>query len=190
MEKILIVSGSEKSAKSLEALISRVAPPSSYTILTSGSKARRILLDEYYDYLIVNSPLLDDNAVELSRMVASTLDTGVLLFVKEEFFEQTLVDCKDSGIAVISKPIIMPVLSQCFSLLTSVRGKISQLKRENSKLQTKLDEVKIISQAKCLLIEKKGCSEQEAHHLVERRAMNARISAKEAAGQIIRIYSD
>ena len=84
----------------------------------------------------------------------------------------------------------MPVLSQCFSLLTSVRGKISQLKRENSKLQTKLDEVKIISQAKCLLIEKKGCSEQEAHHLVERRAMNARISAKEAAGQIIRIYSD
>ena len=90
MDKILIVSGSEKSAKSLEALISRVAPPSSYTILTSGSKARRILLDEYYDYLIVNFPLLDDNAVELSRMIASTLDTGVLLFVKEEFFDQTL----------------------------------------------------------------------------------------------------
>lgn len=190
MERILIVSASEKSAKNLECLISKVASPSSCTLLTSAASARRALFDEYYDYLVVNSPLLDDSAIELCLMAASNTETGVLLFVKEEFFDQTISECSENGIAVISKPIIMPVLSQSFSLLKSVRGKITKLKRENAKLQTKLDEVKLISQAKCLLIEKKGCSESEAHHLIERRAMNARISAKEAAGQIIRIYSD
>ncbi|MDY3849924.1 MAG: ANTAR domain-containing protein, partial [Bullifex sp.] len=71
-----------------------------------------------------------------------------------------------------------------------VKGKTDTLRHENERLRAKLEEVKLISQAKCLLIEKKGCSEEAAHHLIERRAMNSRISAKEAAGQILRIYSD
>ena len=190
MDRILIVSANEKSAKNLENLISKVNSPSSFTLLTSASNARRTLFDENYDYLVVNSPLLDDNAIQLCLTASANTDAGILLFVKEELFDQTISECAASGISVISKPIIMPVLSQSFSLLKSVRGQIVKLKRDNAKLQTKLDEVKLISQAKCLLIEKKGCSESEAHHLIERRAMNARISAKEAAGQILRIYSD
>ena len=190
MDRILIVTPGEKSAAGLSAIIRKVSPSALLTVLTSASQARRSVLDDAYDFLVVNSPLLDDSATELCRMTAANTDTSCLLLVKEEFFESTLSECEGSGIAVVPKPVIFPVLYQTFSLLKAVKGKTDALRHENERLRTKLEEVKLISQAKCLLIEKKGCSEEAAHHLIERRAMNSRISAKEAAGQILRIYSD
>ena len=190
MDRILIVTPGEKSAAGLSALLRKVSPSAELTVLTSASQARRSVLDDAFDFLVVNSPLLDDSAAELCRMAALNTDTSCLLLVKEEFFEATLNECEGSGVAVVSKPVVYPVLYQSFSLLKSVKGKTDTLRHENERLRAKLEEVKLISQAKCLLIEKKGCSEEAAHHLIERRAMNSRISAKEAAGQILRIYSD
>ena len=46
--------------------------------------------------------------------------------------------------------------------------------------------MRVVNRAKCLLIEKKQMTEEEAHHYLEKLAMDACITKREAATDIIR----
>ena len=58
----------------------------------------------------------------------------------------------------------------------------------NRSLQEKLAAIRTVNHAKWLLIDRLHLSEQEAHRLIEKRAMDERISSREAAECIIRTY--
>ena len=58
--------------------------------------------------------------------------------------------------------------------------------RKIENLERRLDEMKIVSKAKCAIVRKKDIEEEEAHKLIERTAMNRRISLKDAALYILR----
>ena len=56
------------------------------------------------------------------------------------------------------------------------------------KLEKKLEDLKIISRAKLLLIINKDITEQEAHKYIEKQAMDTRLARVEVAKEIIRKY--
>ena len=58
-------------------------------------------------------------------------------------------------------------------------------KNENERLQKKYEELKIVDRAKCLLIEHMRITEEEAHRVLEKEAMNTRISRVRVAKQVI-----
>lgn len=189
MEKVLVVSANAKSAEALCDLACRAGASPSPFPCTSGSRARRMVLDESWDLVIINYPLPDDDAEELARMVKKSTDSEVIMTVREEAAAELSSQLAESGIITVVKPVIFQIFMQAVQLAQAFRKKSIELRNENRRLQAKLEEVKLISRAKCILIMKKGCSEEEAHHLIERRAMNSRITLSEAASAIIRIYS-
>ena len=66
--------------------------------------------------------------------------------------------------------------------------RITMAQKENVKLQQKLESLKTISRAKCLLISYMGMSEEEAHKYIERQAMDLRLTRLEVAKEIVRTY--
>ena len=54
----------------------------------------------------------------------------------------------------------------------------------------KLDEMRTLSRAKCALVRYCGMTEAQAHHALEQRAMDARISLRDAALAVLNTYGE
>lgn len=61
-------------------------------------------------------------------------------------------------------------------------------KPEVSRYQDQIREIRTVDRAKCLLIQYQQMTEKEAHHYIERRAMDQRCAKREIAEKILRIY--
>ncbi len=57
--------------------------------------------------------------------------------------------------------------------------------QSNRRLQDKLEELRLVDRAKCILIALEGMSEEEAHKYIEKNAMDMRMSKKQIAQKII-----
>ena len=58
----------------------------------------------------------------------------------------------------------------------------------NDSLKEKIEEIRIVNRAKCLLIEQLKMTEPEAHRYIEREAMDSRRTRREVAQAILRMY--
>ena len=52
-----------------------------------------------------------------------------------------------------------------------------------------MEEIRIVNRAKCLLISELKMTEPQAHHYIEKTAMDNCIPKKEAAKNIIKLYA-
>ena len=103
MERVLIVSASERSQQAFAELFSQSSPPS-LTMASSGSAARRLLMENEYDLLLINTPLRDEFGQELAIRAARS-GAGVLLVVKAELEEEIAAQVEDYGVFVLTRPL-------------------------------------------------------------------------------------
>ncbi|HAY63664.1 MAG TPA: response regulator receiver protein, partial [Ruminococcaceae bacterium] len=54
-------------------------------------------------------------------------------------------------------------------LLIATQNRWQRFDRENQKLRTKMEEVRIVARAKCILVEYLRMSEQQAHRYIEKQ---------------------
>ena len=100
---VLLVSAAEKFNESLMPLL----PGSMYypvTTVKSVSAAKRRLLDQDYDLVLVNDPLPDDPGVRLAVDACTDSPAGVLLFVRRELYDEICEQVSEWGVAVLPKP--------------------------------------------------------------------------------------
>ena len=64
--------------------------------------------------------------------------------------------------------------------------KLDIIRAQKEDLMKKIDEIRLVDRAKCLLIEKFHYSEEKAHYTIEKKAMDNRLSRLQVAQIIIR----
>ncbi len=64
--------------------------------------------------------------------------------------------------------------------------KMDVIRAQKDDLMKKIDEIRLVDRAKCLLIEKFHYSEEKAHYTIEKKAMDNRLSRLQVAKIIIR----
>lgn len=184
MDRVLIVSGSDKAADTIAQFLSAYG----YTGLTSavsGNEARRLVQTIEYGLIVVNAPLKDEFGHELAVMLAENTSSGILLLCRADIADDVADKVGDYGICVISRPINKALLHQSIRLIEATRSRMLSLQRENSKLMVKIDEMRLINRAKCALMEHLHYTEPEAHRYIEKQAMDTRATRKEVAEQIL-----
>ena len=62
------------------------------------------------------------------------------------------------------------------------------LRQENVKLQSKIEEIRLVDRAKCALIQYLSMTEEQAHHFIEKQAMDMRTTKREIAEGILKSY--
>jgi response regulator NasT len=155
---------------------------------SSCAEARRLIVENDYDVIVINTPLPDEFGHELSLMAASESGAGVILLVKDEIADEVSARVEASGVMVLSKPLGKLLFFQTLRLITTTKRRIQLLQRENVKLQSKIDEIRLIDRAKYTLIEYLSMSEQSAHRFIEKQAMDQRITRREVAEKILKTY--
>ena len=183
---VLLVSSSKNfSASIINALANE---PYEIKTIDTIQKAKRLVVEKDFDILIINSPLVDDFGLDFAIDEATKDIESILPFVNAELETEIYYKTYQYGILTLSKPSTIGVLMQSLRLLTSSIIKKERLYTKQSDLKTRLEEIKLINNAKLLLIEHKRISEDEAHRFLEKRAMDLRKSKIDIAKEIIDEY--
>ena len=189
MENVLIVSGTEESVALFTEILNMVSVRH-ITVLCSDGEARRLLLKQDFDLVIVNAPLSDGCAESLSRHIAQQTMSQVILAVNSKDAGAVSAVCDDNGVLTISKPLNSEYLCSVFSLVKFAGNRVKRVQAENAKLKHKIDDIRVIDRAKCLLISHLKLSEQEAHRFIEKQAMDIRSSKRAIAEGILKTYAN
>ena len=182
--RVLVVTSGQDSYAVIRKIIEGTCEQVLYA--SSVTEARRILSDGTIGLVIINTPLPDEFGLESAKDFADGRDIAVLLLVKSDLYNQVAYKVRGSGIFVLSRPLKGQLLLEAVGVMDSMRQKIYLLNEQNQKLRKRLDEMGIITRAKCLLIEMKKMTEEEAHRYLEQEAMNHALTKKEIAQNIIR----
>lgn len=184
---VLVVSASDKFNESLR----RLLPENRYSPVIAAadvSGARRRLLEERYDLVIINTPLPDDFGTRLALDVCASSGTGVLLLVGAEHYPDVNARVSPYGVLVLSKPTSAQLLSQSLLLLCGTRERLRRMEQKTASIEEKMEEIRLVNRAKWLLIEQLKMTEQDAHRYIEKQAMNRCVTKRVIAEQILSTY--
>lgn len=175
MGRALIVSAGASSNEYISARLAELGYPRPL-IVPSGAEARRRILESDFELIVVNAPLPDEFGHELCADAVEKTDAGVLLLAKAAAAEQLLGAMSDAGVLLLSKPFSNTLFLQAIHIAAASNHRLLRLRQENAKMQEKIAQVRLVSRAKCCLIEK--------------RAMDTRRDRAEIAQEILDSYED
>ena len=186
---VLIVSSDMAAANVIKAILQGVF--NSVMVAQTMTAAKQKLASAPFDVVVVNTPLPDESGVEsLIELVGRNQRLNGMLLVKPDSYNQIAYRTEGAGIFILTKPVKKQVLLEAASMLNNMRIRIMMMEDENRRLRKKLDEVGIVTRAKCLLVEKRGMTEAQAHSYLEQMAMNESVSKKEICQRIIAQLAD
>lgn len=154
----------------------------------NGGAARRKLIEDDYDLVIIDTPLTDEVGSDIAIKITQERVTGVIVTAKAENADILTEKLEEFGVFVISKPFLKPLFNQSVKFVFTSLNRLNNLKKEQDKLQSKVEDIRIVNRAKCLLIQYGNMSEQQAHKYLEKQAMDERKSRKQVAESVINYY--
>jgi len=189
MTSALIVSRTEKSVAFFTQMLSAA---SIGQVVTSPlcAAARRLLLERDFDLVVVNAPLPDETGEGFARHVAFNGVSQVILVVKNEHFEAVSAVCGPDGVLTVSRPLNGQLFWHVLMLARSTHAKMSQMRAASPPIKQKIDDIRVVDRAKCLLISYLSMTEQEAHRFIEKQAMDMRATKRLIAEGIIKTYEE
>ncbi len=175
MHSLLVVSASDQ----FDSAVRRSIPQKKFGSIEfrkSSALARRFLLERECDVVIINMPLSDETGEELALYAAEESTTSVILAVPREVYSAATEVMSSHGILVISKQDIASQAEHAISFMGSWQDRISLLEQKLLKSQNNLEEQRIITRAKFLLVENKKMTEDDAHRYIGKLAMDRGVS--------------
>lgn len=185
--RALIVSRSEKFIKEIGSLLT--LEQFRKDLADCAGEARRQMLERSYDFILVNAPLSDEFGTRLCMDISLSAGTVAVIFAPSEVYDEIVHKAAPHGVFVIKKPVSQQTVVQSLSLLISARERLRSVEKKAGKAENKLEEIRVVNRAKWLLIDNGDMSENDAHKYIEKTAMDAGITKKQAAQLVIEKYS-
>ena len=184
---VLIVSASEQFFTAASDLL----PVSDYwpvETAKTAAAARRLLLETQFDIVLIQTPRRDEFGTALAADVCRTTGAGALLLVRQELYDDVYAKVMEDGVTVLPVPTTQRMMAQTLRMLCAARERMRRMEEKQATVEEKIEEIRLVDRAKWLLIERLHMSEQEAHHYLEKQAMDLRQSIRAAAENVIRTY--
>ncbi len=154
-------------------------------VVRNVAMARRHILEKDYDIVAVNMPLTDEPGTDFAIDVSERSTASVLVVAPAEIYGDVMDMVTDHGVMVVSSPYPPMVMDKAIRVLVAMQGRIKALQKKIHAAEEKLEELRVVSKAKIVLIEKKHITEDEAHKYIGKQAMNHGVSRKRIAEVIL-----
>ena len=185
MKKALIVSQAENTAA--EEKLLRAEGFTKITVVSSGNEARRIIAnDPDKELIVVSSPLSDEYGCELCITAAEY--SPVILICSGDMLSDAEERLSESGVCVLSRPVGRAEFGNAVRAAVSSQNSMAGHEPESAEILTKIEEMRVISRAKCTLMQYLGFTESQAHRYIEKQAMNSRTTRLAVAAKLLRDY--
>lgn len=151
----------------------------------SISIAASLAAERDYDCIVLYSDYSEKTA-DFVDFVAST-NFSAFVWLTKNVSEDVRRCLQEKGVFILEPPIRSDMLTAIIAASAAGAGRI---RREKERMASRLSEMRMVSQAKLVLMSALNMSENEAHHYIEREAMNRRISKTEVSESILRTYQN
>lgn len=187
MERALIISDAPKAMKFFKDFLS--ANGYDKIKLAATSEEGRQAMDDFSpDICVINAPIGGESGENLSVELAADISCQVILFVKEDYYEEITADVEKEGVICLAKPISKSIFFQALGFAEAADSRMKKADREIKRLDRKLSEVRLVNRAKSILMNEKEMTESEAHRYIEKTAMDRRVPRGQVAEEIIDFY--
>lgn len=180
---VLLVSRDNKIISQIFAFL--VQPLFDLTTTSDFNEARRLVTERTFNIIIADSG--DGYDTDFAINVADSYST-ILLLVPNEHFDEISYRVEGYGILTITKPFEPFYFYNMMKIAIAVQYRVQILSSQTIKLKVKMEEIKQVNRAKMLLMQQLKMSEAEAHHYLEKEAMNRGLKRISLAEEIIRMY--
>ena len=184
---ILVVSRSDKIFNALSDLFNGRFY-ADMKLALSISEAKRLTLMQSFDIVVINAPLKDETGIEFAINLSSENSTGVLLLINNEYYDRVLDEVMEYGVLTVPKPLSKQTLYETVNLIAATNFRLKKLEHKNAKLTAKMEEIRVVNHAKWVLIKNLGLTEEEAHKIIEKQAMDTRQTKREVAEAVLKTY--
>ncbi len=185
---VLVVSTAEKLNNALSGILSE-AQCSPVRIVSDIGSAKRIWNESTFDFIIINSPLPDEIGVRFAIDAAASKGTVVLLLLRSEVYDEIREKVVEHGVFTLAKPMSRQVILNALDWMESARERLKRMDLKTLSVEEKMEEIRTVNRAKWLLISELKMDEPQAHHYIEKQAMDRCISKREVAEEIIKTYN-
>ena len=184
---VLIASASQKFNDAVSPLLSafRCGPVRCVSDLSS---AKRLHSEQFFDFVIINSPLPDDPGIRFAIDLCRETPASVLLLVPGELHEQIRDKVLEHGVFTLPKPVGKSTFSVALGWMAAARERLHKTEKKTLSIEDKMEEIRLVNRAKWLLISELQMEEPEAHRYLEKQAMDRSLSKRAIASQIISMY--
>ncbi len=181
MGNALVISAGERSSALIRAMLKQ-AGIADVRHAASEEAARAQFHREGLEVVVLTAPLPKASLDNLAAEAVRVTQAGVILVVDD--WEQGKVS-EAVGAMLLKKPITQSTFLQAVRHAAAMYRRAELLLSENKRLHVRLDEVRMVSRAKLLMMNRFSMTEEQAHHYLERQAMRERISLGEAAKSVL-----
>lgn len=188
MINILLATGAQKVSETFEKLISEILSDAVVLSVTEGSRARLRMKESDPDLVIINTPMADEQGIEFAVHAADSGMYAVILITNPETYGRVASHLEEHGIIAMKRPIEKKMFSCAVRDAVILNNRIRALKKENAKLQESIEESKLVSRAKGMLMSHLNMTEAQAHRYIEKQAMDLRIAKKTVSQNILKTY--
>ncbi|MBQ8297818.1 MAG: ANTAR domain-containing protein [Ruminococcus sp.] len=185
---VLVVSAADSFNSALTAMLPESKYDPVYTV-SGVSAAKRAAAEREFDFVLINSPLPDDTGTRFAIDICTSKDSAVLLFVRNEIHDEIYNKVAEHGVFTLPKPTSKPTMIQALRWMAATRERLRKSVSKTLSIEEKMVEIRLVNRAKLLLISEKQMNEPDAHHYIQKFAMDKCISRREAAEKIIDSFS-
>lgn len=180
---VLVVTKDIKTSSLISAMLQ---PPMFETqVVSDFNEARRKAQERVYNIILVD--FADGEGTDFATDVADSSST-VLLMCPLQHYEQISYKVESYGVLTITTPFDQFYFYNMIKIAIAVQYKVQVLSSQTTKLKEKMEEIRVTNRAKMLLMQNLNMSEPEAHHYIEKEAMDRSMKKTLVAEQIIRTY--
>ncbi|MBR2522135.1 MAG: ANTAR domain-containing protein [Coriobacteriales bacterium] len=183
----LVLSSSGKTRETLRALLSS-GPFDPIAVVDNIAKAKRAVLDNPYDLIIVDTPLSDGFGDRFAIDLCNDSHSACLLLARSEHYEDVYAKVVHHGVFTMQKPISSVAIVSAMEWMIASRERLRKLEKKAVSVEEKMEEIRLVNRAKRLLIDNLKMTESDAHRYIEKQAMNQCVSKREIAQGILRTY--
>lgn len=184
--KIFVIAKTSEGCGTISSALSELS--AGIDVCASDTEARAADISAY-DAIVVSMPLKGEFGLDLIAEMYKKTSAPIIVLARADIAEDVQDRIKFTGAFVLAKPFSRIVLTQTVKMAVLAKENINRLEREKSELQGKLDDVKTVDRAKCLLIQYLNMTEEQAHKHIQKMAMDTRRTQREIAEDILKTYS-
>lgn len=187
IDKVLILRREPGASRVLENfIINSLKHPHEVIWDTFSENGIRLAKKGDYGLLIVESAISDPAAIKACHCAVSHPTASILFLADETTFssedeKKAKARLLDMGATILVKPLKQSAFATAIQAADMAHIRLGVLKK-------KLDDEKVVTRAKLLLMQTLSFTEEEAHKFIEKEAMNSGRTRSEVSYEIIRTY--
>ena len=185
---VLVVSSADSFHSAMAAMLPEVSFQPIIKV-QNVAEAQRAVAQRGFDFVIINAPLKDDLGMRFAIDCSTEQNALVLFLIQNEIHGDIYAKVAKHGVFTLPKPMNKQSMDNALRWLLTAKRKLLGAEKKTTKMEDKMEEIRLVNKAKWLLISKEGMLEPEAHRFLEKEAMDRCITKKALAEEVIRKYT-